>query len=74
MFEYASMAKRCRISLKLRVKIVILSEEGYTQRQIATRMEQGVCKVLKKNKCLGSVVDKNIPDLPNQINSKQLLR
>ena len=39
------MAKRCRISIELRRKIVIFFEEGYTQRQIAARI---VCKVLKK--------------------------
>ena len=51
------MAKRCRIRIELRGKIVIFFEEGYTQRQIAARI---VCKVLKKNKLLGSVVNKNI--------------
>lgn len=58
------MALKPRITLEKRGKIVVLAEEGYSQRQIATRIgcsQRSVSGILKKHKDGGCIRDKKIP-------------
>ena len=63
------MGPKPRINLETRGKVVVLSEEGYSQRQIATRLscsQKTVSLILKKQRETGSVKDKNIPGRPRK--------
>ena len=58
-----SIYKR-RIAIENRRKIVALDQEGYSQRQIADRVEccqKSVSLILKKEKTNGSLADRPIP-------------
>ena len=58
------MGPKRRISLEDRGKVLALSEEGYTQREIAARVgctQSSVSEILKKKRLTGSVKDAKIP-------------
>ena len=59
-----SMGPKPRISLENRGKVLALSEEGYSQREIARRVgccQRSVSDILKKQHLTGSVKDRKIP-------------
>ena len=58
------MGPKPRINLENRGKLLALSQEGYTQREIAARVgcsEGSVSDILKKQRLTGSVNDAQIP-------------
>ena len=58
------MGPKPRISLEDKGKVLALSEEGYTQREIAARVDctqSSVSEILKKKILTGSVKDAKIP-------------
>ena len=62
--KYRIMGPKRRISLEDRGKVLALSEEGYTQREIAACVgctQSRVSEILKKKRLAGSVKDANIP-------------
>ena len=68
------MNSRPRISLEDRGKIVVLSEEGYSSRQIGARLKcshKSVALILKKKKLNGSVSDRPIPGRTRKTTRKE---
>ena len=58
------MGPKPRITLENRAKAVALSEEGYSQRQIADRLgcsQKSIDRTLRRHSATGSVQDKTIP-------------
>ena len=68
------MPPKPRISLETRGKIVVLSEEGYSSRQIAARLgysRKSISLILQKQRLTGSVVDRQIPGRSRNTSSKE---
>ena len=68
------MRPRPRISVENRAKIVILAEEGYSQRAIASRVgcsQRSVCEIIKKHTETGEVRDRKIPGRPRKTTSRE---
>ena len=68
------MALRPRISLENRGKVLALSEEGYTQREIAIQVgssQKNVSDILKKQRDTGTVRDKKIPGRKRKTTAKE---
>lgn len=68
------MGPKPRISLEDRGKIVVLAEEGYSQRQIASRAhcsQRAVSGILEKHRNTGSVKDKRIPGRRRKTTSRE---
>ena len=58
------MGPKPRITLENRAKVIVLSEEGYSQRQIADRLgcsQKSIDRTLRRHSATGSVQDKTIP-------------
>ena len=68
------MGPKPRIPLEDRGKVVALSEEGYSQREIAARVgcsQRSVSGILKKHEETGSVRDKRIPGRLRKTTSRE---
>ena len=68
------MAPKPRISLENCAKALALSEEGYTQREIAIRVgcsQKSVSDILKKQQDTGTVRDKKIPGRKRKTTAKE---
>ena len=68
------MGPKPRISLENRANAVILAEEGYSQRAIASRFgcsQRSICEILKKHKETGEVKDHTIPGRPRKTTTRE---
>ena len=68
------MPPKPRMSLETRGKIVVLSEEGYSSRQIAARLgwsRKSVSLILQKQRLTGSVADRQTPGRSRKTSSKE---
>ena len=68
------MGPKPRISLEDKGKVLALSEEGYTQREIAARAgctQSSVSEILKKKRLTGSVKDAKIPGRKRKTSTRE---
>ena len=68
------MGRKLRISLENRGKVLALSEEGYSQREVARRVgccQRSVSDILKKERLTGGVRDRKITGRKRKTTTKR---